>query len=1219
MRHFISFLIFFVLFFPFFNLFAQDGKSNPDLGFKENKGQWHHGYKYRYRQGSFFVFLEPQGWFYYLTPPSQGHDHQEVSDYAVAPSSEQTAPFSHGIRLSFVSAATPSLTANRPHKAYYNYFLGSDADRWASRVRSFRSVWYCDMYDYVDVEIQSGPQGVKYNLTVYPGGDLESIGMNIAGANGVYVLKNKLYIETAYGNLVEQIPLAYQLAGDQTIPLRCSYYLKDENTVGFSVEGYDPTRTLVIDPEVFSATLSGSTADNKGYSACPDAEGNMYVSGVIHGENTGAGTALVGYQPYYAVQRPNVATLADFGDICVAKFNVDLSDLLFFTYLGGDNREAPFSTLVDEENNFYLFGRTESATSFPVLPGAYQVQHANVGDFLGQGDLGWVPSDLVLVRMSSDGASLLGSTYLGGTGWDGGWETGRYFWPFYPYIDANHIHYALGQIAIDPVDKAILGVSYTNSTDFPSTFLLPGAGGGLLDAVVFKMNKELTSLAWSSYIGGSSYDVGTSIVASEKNIYITGHTTSRGFTPDTIYQHDTFRSDIAVRSDIQDAFLVSIPRSSILGDSFVKDRMKVRFFGGGNHDRAYHLQLDKLGNVYMMGQTHGGYPTSNTDGRFHQPNMGHFIHKLSADLETTDWAITFGASVAQPAIYPTAFLVDDCFRIHVAGWGGGNNRYSYLTENRPSRLGVGAPIRPPPPTTTTGGGFPTSPFSPAGQHPPGLSNYSATAGAPLRSWSPDGNDFYFMILSGNAKERLYASFFGGENLPDHTDGGSSYYSSDGTMYQAVCACFGGRRYGLGELDSREYPASSFHINARLNDFPATPNAYAALPGLPVGCNMGGFKFKADFDQDTPLYTSDVLKDGEVGVRGGCAPMYVSLAPIVSFIGTNVWKVRRKMERNPETLEVIGAVPQVGLDGELGLLAKSTDKNFSYVFTEEGTYTITLEISGRRSIYDCEETHVYEERFVVRDPKVEVPEEIVVCEGEGAVTLSADHATATSSFGYVWTPQTHIQGENHKAVVETISLSAGTTAFNLEFVAGFCTVKKRVLVSVLQKPTVDFHDVGRELSSCDNSGSVSFSANVSHADYFHWDMGDNISTKVYENRAFIEHAYSKPGTYQVRLVAGNQGCVSERFRAVRTSAGNFPNVFTPNGDGVNDYFELPGVINSVGETYPLSIYDRLGGLVYATQSYDNKWEADDLPSGVYFYSLTVPSANEICKGWVHVIK
>ncbi|SUI97827.1 gliding motility-associated C-terminal domain [Sphingobacterium spiritivorum] len=64
--------------------------------------------------------------------------------------------------------------------------------------------------------------------------------------------------------------------------------------------------------------------------------------------------------------------------------------------------------------------------------------------------------------------------------------------------------------------------------------------------------------------------------------------------------------------------------------------------------------------------------------------------------------------------------------------------------------------------------------------------------------------------------------------------------------------------------------------------------------------------------------------------------------------------------------------------------------------------------------------------------------------------------------------------------------------------------------------------------------------------------------------------------------------------------HIPNVFTPNGDGINDYFEIIGYeyYDRIGVT----IVNRWGNEVYRNNSYDNRWEGSGLNSGTYFYII-----------------
>lgn len=82
----------------------------------------------------------------------------------------------------------------------------------------------------------------------------------------------------------------------------------------------------------------------------------------------------------------------------------------------------------------------------------------------------------------------------------------------------------------------------------------------------------------------------------------------------------------------------------------------------------------------------------------------------------------------------------------------------------------------------------------------------------------------------------------------------------------------------------------------------------------------------------------------------------------------------------------------------------------------------------------------------------------------------------------------------------------------------------------------------------------------------------------------------------------------------------PNVFTPNGDGKNDTFTIPGL-----ERYPeneLNVFNRWGSAVLEKKPYKNDWDGSQLSEGTYFYLLKVKMANntwEVYKGFVTIIR
>jgi gliding motility-associated-like protein/uncharacterized repeat protein (TIGR01451 family) len=82
----------------------------------------------------------------------------------------------------------------------------------------------------------------------------------------------------------------------------------------------------------------------------------------------------------------------------------------------------------------------------------------------------------------------------------------------------------------------------------------------------------------------------------------------------------------------------------------------------------------------------------------------------------------------------------------------------------------------------------------------------------------------------------------------------------------------------------------------------------------------------------------------------------------------------------------------------------------------------------------------------------------------------------------------------------------------------------------------------------------------------------------------------------------------------------PNVFTPNGDGLNETFEIAGLNNY--EENELTIINRWGATIYESKAYKNDWSGNGLNEGTYFYLLKIKSINgnwEIYKGYVTLLR
>ena len=68
----------------------------------------------------------------------------------------------------------------------------------------------------------------------------------------------------------------------------------------------------------------------------------------------------------------------------------------------------------------------------------------------------------------------------------------------------------------------------------------------------------------------------------------------------------------------------------------------------------------------------------------------------------------------------------------------------------------------------------------------------------------------------------------------------------------------------------------------------------------------------------------------------------------------------------------------------------------------------------------------------------------------------------------------------------------------------------------------------------------------------------------------------------------------------------PNVFTPNGDGLNDVWIIENIHQFPGST--VTVFNRWGKKVFEKTDYDNTWNGDDLSEGTYFYTIDLNNPN-----------
>ena len=701
-----------------------------DLRFSENKGQWNDQARFRADIPFGSVYLEKNDFFFVM---------YSAADLAKTehPVKVKGKVIIHGqvMKEEFIGAnPNPSITGAKPFKDYENYYHGNDPHRWASGVKIYPQVTYKELYNGIDLKVYTrGSMQLKYDFIVKPGADVSNIKVHYKWAKSVRLKDNALQIKTSVGDMVEERPYAYQEIGGVRVKVECKFNLKDDQVSFDFPNGYDRSYALIVDPNIVFSTYTGATADNWGYTATYDNQQCMYIAGLVRAGVDPYNTSIIGdysttngaFQSVWG--GGNDTTGIQYScDMGVSKFSADGSMLLFRTFLGGSNNETPNSLVADAQDNLIIYGVSYS-TDFPVTANAYQT--TNRGS-----------SDLVVVKLNSTATALIGSTYIGGTGQDGINYEGSEGNP--GNLKRNYGDQNRGEVNIDN-NNNIYVASCTMSSDFPvSNGAAQRTFGGTQDGCAFKMNSDCSQLIWSTYVGGSNDDACYSLdLGPLGSVYVAGGTMSSDFPTTSGTIHSTYQGGT------YDGF---VTRINATGTQFLCSS----YFGTSGNDQIYAVKLDEDSNVYFVGQTDGVYPV--VSAAYSNPNSGQFVSKVKPGLDSVFYTTVFGSGNGKPNISPTAFLVDTCQNVYIAGWGTSNSEFtqyfSPLYENDMHNM----PLTP--------------------------DAFQATT---------DGTDFYFIVLAKDAQSLLFASYFGGDGYIDHVDGGTSRFDKRGVMYEAICAGCGG--------------------------------------------------------------------------------------------------------------------------------------------------------------------------------------------------------------------------------------------------------------------------------------------------------------------------------------------------------------------------------------------------------------------------------------------
>jgi uncharacterized protein (TIGR03437 family) len=395
------------------------------------------------------------------------------------------------LNLRFAGAnPAPHLEAEDPRTGVSNYFLGRDPQQWHTGVPQFGKVRYRNVYPGIDAVFYGNAGELEYDFVVRPGADPGKIRLAFDGADRVRAdAAGDLVVSISGVQIRSRKPRIYQKATSGEQQVSGHYTVLGKRRAGFAIDDYDPARPLVVDPVLSYASFLGGTGSDIVNAMTMDAQGNVYLAGSTNSGNFPRKNAIY----------PGVSNALDVA--FVSKFNLAASgadSLVYSTFLGGNVSDEAFGIALDSSGNVYVTGRTLS-TDFP-LKHAFQTSFSTATNCTDAAGNATACEHSFITEIAAAENALVYSSYLGGSNQDEALAIG---------VDSAGNAYITGR---------------TTSTDFPTAGSpYQSSQKGTINAFLCKVAPKGTSLAYSTYFGGTDADAAvTMAVAPSGTVYIAG-------------------------------------------------------------------------------------------------------------------------------------------------------------------------------------------------------------------------------------------------------------------------------------------------------------------------------------------------------------------------------------------------------------------------------------------------------------------------------------------------------------------------------------------------------------------------------------------------------------------------------------------------------------------------------------------------------------------------
>lgn len=517
---------------------------------------------------------------------------------------------SRALHLRWVGAnPAPRVSGQEEQSGKVNYLKGKDPSGWHRNVPVYARVAYESVYPGIDLVFYRNQRQLEHDYVLAPGADPKKVRFAFEGADRVEIDRSgELVIHLGDEEVRLHRPIAYQDTRMGRGPIPVDYRLiatagPGLPEVGFTVGIYDPGTALVIDPVIVYSSYLGGSWPEVNLSIAVDPDGNAYLTGETSSPELPTTPGAFGTGP------PGVFVT-----------KIDPSGrLVYSSFLEGSAGESAGGIAVDDQGNVYVSGSTESSDFPEVNPLPFQ----------------GTASDAFITKIDPSGSTLLFSTRFGGSGGDYGqgiavdrtgsmYVFGTTYSSDFPKADTSHgalqnsplfvtkiapdgasLVYStflggsvlenLLDVAVDPAGHAYL-VGKTWSPDFPTYQAAQSSLRGLYDGFVVKLHPT-GSLIYSTYLGSSHIDEVSGVAADDAgNAYVTGY---------------TWRGDFPEVNDLGPTPSV-FPKGFVTKLSPTGELVYSTLLGGSHTETLLGIDVDASGAATVVGYTNSvDYPLRN--------------------------------------------------------------------------------------------------------------------------------------------------------------------------------------------------------------------------------------------------------------------------------------------------------------------------------------------------------------------------------------------------------------------------------------------------------------------------------------------------------------------------------------------------------------------------------------------------------------------------------